>query len=204
MKVSFITMIVMVTTSVHILVWAMSFDLFYLQMFLWFVSWRVSGRRKHCPEVSERCTSRRTETNETSHKRKAIHPSSHHFSVKRLSWENPTDPTSIRCSFGLIIFPKLFEDMSAQNNKLTSASKILVPAILFIDTVEMGPHRNHRISRGSTTKMKLPYHNSMRQWLHWNVLFFFARCSPPMAWSLRQLVMMIMRPCLNVTDITVA
>lgn len=35
--------------------------------------------------------------------------------------------------FGLIIFPKLFEDMEAQNNKLTSAIKILVPAILFID-----------------------------------------------------------------------
>ena len=34
---------------------------------------------------------------------------------------NPMGPTSIRCSFGLIIFPKLFEDMEAQNNKLTSA-----------------------------------------------------------------------------------
>lgn len=54
------------------------FDLVFLQMFLWFVSGRVSGRRKHCPEVSELCTSRRT-VNETSHKRKAIHPSSHHF-----------------------------------------------------------------------------------------------------------------------------
>lgn len=27
----------------------------------------------------------------------------------------------------------LFEDMEAQNNKLTSASKILVPAILFFE-----------------------------------------------------------------------
>lgn len=58
------------------------FDLFFLQMFLWFVSWCVSGRRKHCPEVSELCTSHRTETNETSHKRKASHPSSHHFSAE--------------------------------------------------------------------------------------------------------------------------
>jgi len=46
---------------------------------------------------------------------------------------NPMDPTSIRFSFGLIIFPMLFEDMEAQNNKLTSAIKILVPAILFIE-----------------------------------------------------------------------
>ena len=55
------------------------FDLVFLQMFLWCVSWRVSGRRKHCPEVSELCTSHRTENNQTSHKRKAIHPSSCHF-----------------------------------------------------------------------------------------------------------------------------